>query len=69
MSLSQASKLVQKLRFKLNDRRKLKNLDGPQGRHNKIRQTVTALFKYERIELNYGKADESRGYAERVIFH
>ncbi len=31
-----------------------------------MRQTVTALFKYERIELLYCRADEARGYAERV---
>lgn len=67
MSQVQVSKLVSKLRYNLKDRRKLKNIEGPQGRHDKIRKVVTALFKYERIELKYELADESRGYAERVI--
>ncbi|KAK6642267.1 hypothetical protein RUM44_013990 [Polyplax serrata] len=67
MSQAEASRLVSKLRYNLKDRRKLSNIKGPQGRHDKIRKTVTALLKYERIELNYNSADESRGYAERLI--
>lgn len=67
MSQAEASKLVSKLRYNLKPRRKLKNPEGPLGRHNKIRKIVTALFKHERIELNYFAADEARGYAERVI--
>lgn len=33
-----------------------------------MRCGVTALIKYERIELYYPRADETRGYAERVYF-
>jgi len=40
--------------------------DGSKGRVLKIQKTVTALFKHERIELNRNRADEVRGYAERV---
>jgi large subunit ribosomal protein L17 len=36
------------------------------GRLNKLRKTVTALIKHERLEMNYNRADEARGYAERV---
>lgn len=32
-----------------------------------MRKTVTALVKHERLELTYHIADESRGYAERLI--
>ncbi len=35
------------------------------GRIEKLRKTVTALVKYERLEMNYNRADEARGYAER----
>ncbi|KAG8229893.1 hypothetical protein J437_LFUL009757 [Ladona fulva] len=58
---------VSKLRYPLNRARRLKNPEGPEGRLNKLRKTVTGLFKYERIELNYNRADEARGYAERLI--
>lgn len=58
---------MSKLRIRVNPRHKnLKHPDGPQGRLNKLRKTVNALFKYERLELNYTLADETRGYAERV---
>lgn len=60
------TKLVSKLKFDLTKRRRLRNVEGPSGRHDKIRKTITALFKHERIELNSNRADESRGYAERV---
>lgn len=67
MNQAEVSKLVSKLRIRISPRHKnLQNPEGPQGRLKKLRKTVTALFKYERIELNYTLADESRGYAERV---
>ncbi|KAH9381775.1 hypothetical protein HPB48_010594 [Haemaphysalis longicornis] len=47
--------------------RNLRNVKGPVGRVEKIKATLTALFKHERIELNYPRADEVRGYAERLI--
>lgn len=63
------SRLVSQLRIKVNPtHRRLKNPKGPEGRHDTIRNILTGLFKYERIELTYTKADESRGYAERVSF-
>jgi len=37
------------------------------GRIKTMRKTVTALVKHERIELNFRRADEARGYAERLI--
>lgn len=67
MAQADVSKLVSQLRIKINPTpRRLKNPDGPKGRLDKLKKTVTALFKYERLELNYNGADEARGYAERV---
>ncbi|XP_077283886.1 mitochondrial ribosomal protein L17 [Arctopsyche grandis] len=48
-------------------RKKLSTPLGPEGRINKLRKTVTALVQHERLELNYPRADEARGYAERLI--
>ncbi|GLV35812.1 mitochondrial ribosomal protein L17 [Carabus blaptoides fortunei] len=68
MNQADVSKLVSKLRIKLYPRaRKFKNADGPEGRLKKLRKTVTALVKHERIELNYPRADEARAYTERLI--
>ena len=68
MNQADVSKLVSKLRINIKPRhRNLKNPDGSEGRLNKLRKTVTGLIKHERIELNYNRADEARGYAERVI--
>ena len=39
---------------------------GPQGRINRLRKIVTALFRYERIEGKWYYLDEARGYAELV---
>lgn len=67
MNQADVSKLVSKLRIHIQPKAKrIKNKDGPEGRLNKLRKTVTALIKHERIELNYPRADEARGYAERV---
>lgn len=67
MNQADVSKLVSRLKTKVNPRlRKFRNPNGPEGRLHKLRKTVTALFKYERIELNYPRADEARMYAERV---
>lgn len=67
MAQADVSKLVSQLRIKINPtHRRLKNPDGPKGRLDKLKKMVTALFKYERLELNYNAADEARGYAERV---
>lgn len=67
MNQADVSKLISKLRMVVAPRhRNLKNADGTEGRLLKLRKTVTALIKYERIELNYNRADEARGYAERV---
>ncbi|XP_051160646.1 39S ribosomal protein L17, mitochondrial [Leptopilina boulardi] len=61
--------LFPKLKFKVggDKHRKLSNPDGPAGRIRKIQKTLTALFKYERIELNFNRADETRGYVELLI--
>lgn len=69
MNQADVSKLVSRLQIKTVSRlRKFRNPDGPLGRLNKLRKTVTALIKHERIELNYPRADEARMYAERVYF-
>ena len=64
---AELSKVVSRLKIPVHWHvKKLRNPQGPEGRLIKLRQTVTALFKYERIELSYYRADEARGYAERV---
>ncbi|KAL2717123.1 hypothetical protein V1478_012823 [Vespula squamosa] len=67
MNQANVEKLVSKLRYNVKPRRKLRNVDGPLGRIRKIQKTLTALLKYERLELNYNRADETRGYVERLI--
>ncbi|XP_043255187.1 39S ribosomal protein L17, mitochondrial [Colletes gigas] len=68
MNQANVEKLVSRLRYKVRPTpRKLKNVQGPEGRLNKIKKTLTALVKYERIELNYPRADETRGYVELLI--
>lgn len=67
MNQANVEKLVSKLKFNVkSDPRRMRNVDGPEGRLRKIQKTLTALIKYERIELNYNRADETRGYVERV---
>lgn len=67
MAQADVSKLVSQLRIKVSPiYRRLKNSEGPKGRIDKLRKTVTALIKFERLEMNYNRADEARGYAERV---
>ncbi|KAK2582645.1 hypothetical protein KPH14_004924 [Odynerus spinipes] len=67
MNQANVEKLVSKLRYNVKPRRRLSNADGPEGRLRKIQKTLTALLKYERLELNYNRADETRGYVERLI--
>ncbi|XP_060531404.1 large ribosomal subunit protein bL17m [Cylas formicarius] len=68
MNQAEISKLVSQLKIKVNPRlRKFRNPKGPEERLNKLRKTVTALIKHERIELNYPRANEARMYAERLI--
>lgn len=67
MNQAEVAKLMSQLRFKIQPSyRRLSQPKGPEGRLNKLRQTVTALIKYERLELYHPRADETRGYAERV---
>lgn len=59
--------LMSKLRIKIQPKyRRIAQPDGPEGRLRIMRETVNAVIKYERIELSYGRADEARGYVERV---
>ncbi|XP_049874866.1 39S ribosomal protein L17, mitochondrial [Pectinophora gossypiella] len=68
MNQADVSKLVSKLRIKVKpDPRRLRNEQGPEGRLNRLRKTVTGLIKHERIEVNYNRGDEARQYAERLI--
>lgn len=39
---------------------------GPRSRLDLLRNLVTALVRHERIEAPWARADEMRGYAERV---
>lgn len=67
MNQADVTKLMSQLRIAVRpNKRHLKNIDGPEGRLLKLRKTVTALVKHERIELFYNRADEARGYAELV---
>ncbi|XP_037934296.1 39S ribosomal protein L17, mitochondrial-like [Teleopsis dalmanni] len=68
MNQADVSKLISQLRIAVRPtHRRLKNPNGPEGRLLKLRKTITALVKHERIELNYNRADEARGYAELLI--
>lgn len=70
MNQAKVTNLVSRLNYKVQDKsRRLKSFDGPEGRVRKIQKTLTALLKYERIELYYNRADEVRGYADRVIIN
>ncbi|GAB1603215.1 39S ribosomal protein L17, mitochondrial-like [Argonauta hians] len=40
---------------------------GPASRIERLRRTVTAIIRYERIESYYHRLDEARGYTERLI--
>lgn len=69
MNQAELSRLVSTLRVSVKPRhRQMATPEGPAGRLKTLRATVTALLKYERIELYYNRADEARGYTERVIF-
>lgn len=69
MNQAEVTKLMSQLKIAVKPRhRNMKNPMGSEGRMDKLRQTVTALIKYERIELFYNRADEARGYAERVSY-
>lgn len=67
MNQADLSKLVSALRIAVKPKpRRFSCPEGPAGRLEKLRATVTALVKYERIELNHPRAEEAQGYAERV---
>lgn len=67
MNQAEVTKLMSQLKFAIKPaHRRMKNPLGPEGRLLKLRQSVTALLKYERLEMMYNRADETRGYAERV---
>jgi large subunit ribosomal protein L17 len=66
MNQANVEKLVSKLRYNVKPRRRFRNPDGSEGRLLKLRKTLTALIKYERLELNYPRADETRGYVDQV---
>lgn len=67
MNQADVTRLISKLRIKIKPRhRNMKNPDGPVGRLNMMREHVNAIVKYERIEVNFNRAEEARGYVERV---
>jgi large subunit ribosomal protein L17 len=67
MTQTRVVNLVSQLNYHvLLNPRKLKNIKGPVGRTTKLQKVLTKLIKYERIELNYNRADEARGYVEQV---
>lgn len=67
MNQANVEHLVSRLRYTIGSKpRKLRNPGGPEGRLKKIQKTLTAVIKYERIELNYARAAETRDYVERV---
>jgi len=68
MNQSSLTHLVSRLAVGVRkDPRKFCNPEGQLGRLKKMRKTVTALVRHERIELLYPRGDEARGYAERLI--
>lgn len=40
---------------------------GPESRINMLRNILTGLVRHERIETTWGRADEVRFYAEKII--
>ncbi|GFR84936.1 39S ribosomal protein L17, mitochondrial [Elysia marginata] len=44
------------------------NSGGQEGRLKRMRQIVTGLIRYERVEPAFAQADEARQYAERLIY-
>ena len=67
MNQADLSKLVSALRIAVKPKPRLfSSPEGPAGRLRNLKATVTALVTYERIELNYPRAEEAQGYAERV---
>ncbi|CRK91835.1 CLUMA_CG005457, isoform A [Clunio marinus] len=68
MNAAEVTKLMSELKVAVKPRhRRLKNPGGSEGRLINLSKTVTALLKYERIEVHYSRGDEARGYAERLI--
>lgn len=68
MAQADLTRLVSTLKIAVRPRhRQFASPEGPAGRLRRLKATVTALVKYERIELHEPRADEARGYAERVI--
>lgn len=68
MAQADLTRLVSALRIAVRPKpRQFSSPEGPAGRLRRLRATVTALVKYERIELHEPRADEARGYAERVF--
>lgn len=67
MNAADITKLMSRLRFKIQpERRRFPTKFGPMGRLNRLSNYVTAMIKYERVEMYYPRADEVRGYVERV---
>lgn len=67
MNQAKVTNLISKLNYPILPKpRKLRNVNGSEGRILKLKKTVNALIKYERIELNYQRADETRGYVDSV---
>lgn len=66
MNQANVEKLVSKLKYNVRPRRKFRTPEGPEGRLRKLQKTLTALIKYERLELNYPIADETRGYVDQA---
>ncbi|KAG0728714.1 39S ribosomal protein L17, mitochondrial [Chionoecetes opilio] len=68
MNQAEIRKLIPAVRVVINAKhRRFSNPKGPEGRLMMMRKTVTELVKLERVELNYQRGDEARGYAERLI--
>ena len=64
---SQLGRLIPQLRIPVQPKyRPLRNPQGSYGRLKNLRGTVTALLRDERVEMQYDRLDEARGYAERV---
>ncbi|RUS76192.1 hypothetical protein EGW08_016036 [Elysia chlorotica] len=42
--------------------------EGPEGRLKRMRQIVSGLIRYERVEPTFAQADEARQYAERLLY-
>lgn len=68
MNQARVDRLLAKMNYKMMKiPRLMKQPKGPQGRLLMMQKTTTLVVKHERVEANYNRLDECRGYIEQLI--